>query len=281
MRYFVVVLMAVVAAGETAVAHGPQIQITATGGKIVTRELIVDGPYSTSLTPPKTVYVMPMLDNLGVSYARPNYVDFVVPGVPEFYSGPGLAYGYGYDAATNPAPFAGGTTFGFAFVDGFKKWDGTAFSDPGVAQMQAFTGGFSAPTGTATTTESPVFQSLQIPAAPASIDFSADHEEVHSTARFRYLGDGVTPSSAPDGIYLLSFVLVNPPIGALPSDPFYFVLSKNGAPAALEAAVGSLGVSPSLVQSLVPEPGMGVLVCGLFVPAAVARGRRRRGEFRE
>ena len=52
-------------------AHGPQIQITNDGGKIVTREMFQDSPYE-HLAAPKLVYVMPMLDFNGVCHSRPN-----------------------------------------------------------------------------------------------------------------------------------------------------------------------------------------------------------------
>ena len=50
----------------TASAHGPQIQIavdSASGNKIVTRQLLLDEPYSSAvgLTAPTSVYVMPVL----------------------------------------------------------------------------------------------------------------------------------------------------------------------------------------------------------------------------
>src|SRR4051794_39084843 len=75
-------------------AHGPQIQITNDGGKIKTRQLIADGPYSNSLTAVKSVYVMPLLDFSGVWYSRPNSAIDPILGVPAFPSGPGFAYGY-------------------------------------------------------------------------------------------------------------------------------------------------------------------------------------------
>jgi hypothetical protein len=268
-------LLATLIATGTAYAHGPQIQVTVTGGKITTREIVLDGPYSNSLTPPKSVYVMPFLDSGGVTYARPNNVDFVTPGVPEFFSGPGLAYGYGYDATTNPAPFVVGSDFSISLTAGLKKWDGAAFVDPGVAQIQAYTGGNAAPSGTATTADGPgPFQSLQLPAGAATVSFTAEGAEVHNTARYRYLGDGATPSTAPDGIYLLSFQLSNDPSGT-PSDPFYFVLNRNSPPGALPAAVASLGVSPNLVQSLVPEPTSAAIV-GLGWLGIAAHCRRRK-----
>jgi hypothetical protein len=161
-----------------------------------------------------------------------------------------------------------------AFTAGLKKWDGAAFIDPGVAQIQAFTGSFSAPTGTATTEDAPT-QSLQIPAGAATVDFAADGVETHATARYRYLGDGVNPSSAPVGIYLLSLQLFNPASGTQ-SDPFYYVLNKAGSPSALAEAIGSLDVSPGLVQLLVPEPASAGL-CALGLGAVRKIAQRRRG----
>jgi hypothetical protein len=254
-------------------AHGPQIQITDEGGKIVTRELLVEGPYSHTLTAPKSVYVMPLVDNLGVSYARPNNVHFVAPGVPTYYSGPGLAYGYGYDATTNPEPFALGSKFGLAFVDGLKTWNGAAFVDPVAAEFEAFTGGFGAPTGVARTTDAGSFASLPVPAGASTVAFASDGDEAHGSVRYRYLGDGVTPSSAPSGVYLLSLQITSTQSGLQPSDPFYFMLNKNAGLAAVQSAVASLGVAPSQVQ-FVPEPSsLALAVCGLL--AVGRRGGRQ------
>jgi hypothetical protein len=268
-----IALLTSIVVGGSACAHGPQIQVTVTAGKITTREIHLDGPYSNALSPPKSVYVMPFLDSGGVTYARPNNVDFVLPGVPEFFSGPGLAYGYGYDATTNPEPFKVGSTFGLALIDGLKKWNGAVFEDPGDAQLQAYTGGNAAPSGTATTVDVPsLYPILPVPAGANTVNFT-DGVEAHATARYRFLGDGVNPSSAPDGIYLLSLQVFNE-LSATPSDPFYFVLNRNSFPGMLAAAVAALGVDPSLVQSLVPEP-TAVGLAGLGFLAVAAHRRRR------
>ena len=273
MRKLLALLTASLAIADSAYAHGPQIQVTNDGGKIVTRQIFLDGPYA-ALTGQKSVYVMPFLDNLGVTYARPNNVDFVAPGVPEFYSGAGLAMGYGFDAVNNPAPFVIGSKFFVNFTAGLKKWDGAAFVDPGIAQIQAFTGSFSAPTGTATTTDAGPFASLAVQPGAATVEFS-DGVEEHATVRYRFLGDGVTPSSAANGIYLLSLQFSNPTAGLQPSDPLNFVLNKQADSVALQAAVASLGVSPNLIQSLVPEPTSAAWALGgLF--SALAAGRRWR-----
>ena len=69
---------------STAFAHGPQIQITNDNNKIVTRQLLNDGPYSDTLTPPKSVYVMPLLELDGTWYSRPNNSQVAdVPAFPE------------------------------------------------------------------------------------------------------------------------------------------------------------------------------------------------------
>ncbi len=107
MRKSIVLACGALAAASVARAHGPQIQTTAAAGKIVTRELIQDGPYSGSLTNPKSVYVMPMAEYLGMTQSHPND-DRLPDNNFEFPSGPGFAYGYGYDATTNPAALSGG-----------------------------------------------------------------------------------------------------------------------------------------------------------------------------
>src|SRR6478752_1021029 len=120
-------------AAVSAFAHGPQIQITNDGGKIVTRQLIADGPYSNSLTAAKSVYVMPLLDFNGVSYSRPNSSIDPILGVPAFPSGPGFAYGYDL-ADGGPQLFATGSVFSLVFTDGLRRWDSSAFVDAGPTQ---------------------------------------------------------------------------------------------------------------------------------------------------
>src|SRR3954471_1656796 len=71
-------------AAVTALAHGPQLQVTNDNGRIVTRQLIADAPYSNSLTAMKSVYVMPLAEFNGVWYSRPNSSIDPVLGVSAF-----------------------------------------------------------------------------------------------------------------------------------------------------------------------------------------------------
>jgi hypothetical protein len=52
-------------------AHGPQLQITDDNNKLVTRQIILNKPYSI-LTVPKSVYVIPMAQFNGIWYSQPN-----------------------------------------------------------------------------------------------------------------------------------------------------------------------------------------------------------------
>ena len=262
-------LMAVALAVDGVWAHGPQIQVTGEGGKIVTRELILDGPYSDSLTDVKSVYVMPVRENVGVWYSRPNGEIDPVLQVPAFFSGPGIAYGYGFDPSEpNSAAFIPGSAFSLDFTAGLLRWDGAAFVDPGPVQVEAFRGGIGAPTATARTSDSAPFASLPF----GAVNYGTDGDEVHATSRFRFLGNGVSPTiESPDGVYLLSLQLDNTRTAS--SDPFYFVLNKNESRTTVEAAVASLNVAAPLVQ-FVPEPGSaGLAILGL---AAAANAIRRR-----
>lgn len=276
MRYLSIITGASMAlAAGVAAAHGPQIQINVDGGKIVSRELFMGGPYSAALTAPKSAYVMPLLDydfsfdGRSYSYVRPNNVAFTSPGRPEFYSGPGFAYGYGWSAA-NP-PFAPGTKFGLTILDSLKAWNGAAFVDAGVAEIQAYTG--SNPYS-ATNTALPGV-ALQFPTG-AGISYPAGNEvEGHATVRYRFLGDGANGSSAPDGVYLMRLQLSHPTT-ALSSDPFYYVLNKN-ASGQVAAAVGSLGLDATLVQYAVPEPSATLLGAWACLALAAA-GRLHRGK---
>ena len=260
------------AVGEAS-AHGPQIQVTRSSGKIVTRELFGDGPYGTTLTAPKSVYVMPLFQHLGVWLSHPN--DARLPGnVPEFPSGPGLAYGYGYDATTNPAPFPVGSQFELGFVAGLKSWNGSAFVDAGATQLEAFRGS-GVNLVTARTSDAGPFASIKFPSviAPAAgISFGADGGEVHTSVSYRMLGDGASTASAlADDIYLAGLQLGSTDPAIAPSDPFYFILNKNGSPASIQAAVASLGIDPSRIQFSVPEPTSLMIAAGSLAAAMQAR----------
>lgn len=278
MRLKFVVLILCAAGATKSSAHGPQIQLTGESGKITTRRLILDGPYSDSLTPVTSVYVMPLKEYLGAWYPRPN--DSLLPGdIPEFFSGPGFAYGYGFDSAT-PAvtPFTAGAKFGLTYTAGLKRWNGSSFADAGATELVAFTGGNpEAPTATAKTSDTGPFASLAVPAGAGTISFTAEGDEVHSTVRYRLLGDG-TLATAPsaDGVYLLGLQLSISSGDKTPSDPFYYVLTKNASAGDVSAAVASLGFAPNLVQTIVPEPGSASLtLLGVSVLGATRRRLRR------
>jgi hypothetical protein len=266
MRLYLVPALAVclvLGHGISVRAHGPQIQITGDTGKIVTREIILDDPYSTSLTDPKSVYVIPVAQLNGVWYSQPNSdIDPILMQV-EFPSGPGLAYGYDR-VGGGPQVFAAGSTLSENFTAGLKLWNGSAFVDPGTEQIGAFPGSQTAPADQAITSDSGPFTGITFPAMAASYD-----EDDHFEARFRLLGDGVNPlNPSQDGVYLLSLQVTSTQGGLAPSDPFYFVLGKNATDEAVIDAVNALttdhGIAPSLVQ-YVPEPG----ALTLFVVGAV------------
>jgi hypothetical protein len=249
-------------------AHGPQMQITATNGKIVTREILIDE--YTPITNPKSVYVMEVLDYRDAWYTRPETAlnlpnHPVAPGQPVYYSGPGIAFGVGHT-------FAEGSVLSFHFADSLRVWNGTSFDLASPVRLQAYTGGSINATGqlinpTATATD----------AGPFSISLSALSngylEDAHSTLRLRFLGDGATATEPPNGTYLASFTLSSndPMLGD--SDPYYFVMHKRTLWADVAAAVGSLNVPNSAVQVLgVPEPS--ALILGLACMFGIFAGRR-------
>jgi hypothetical protein len=237
-------------------AHGPQLQITIDAGRIVTRNILIDSPYA-HLTAPKSAYVMPLLEYDGAWYSRPNGEMNALLDIPVYFSGPGLAYGYDQDDG-GPRLFDDGTALLLNFADGLKRWDGTAFVDPGSEQVQAFRGSAGAPSALAVTSDSGPFESLAFPPIPA--DYGVD---AHSSARFRLLGDDADPlGSSQDGVYLLSLSISSTQAGLAESDEFYFVLHKNTQPADLAAAVSSLELDAALVQ-IVPEPSPVALIAGI------------------
>ena len=258
----------------SAIAHGPQIQITNDGGKIVTRQLIADGPYSNSLTAVKSVYVTPLLDFNGVWYLRPNSSIDPILGVPAFPSGPGFAYGY--DLADGGSQlFEAGSVLSLAFADGLKRWNGTSYVDGGATQLKAFRGSnasiSSPPENFATTSDSGPFDSLDLPTVAAN--YGSEVAEVHTSLRFALLGDGTDPLSiAPDGVYLLGMQLRSSQSGLAASDPYYFVLYKNAALGGILDAVNALGYSASAVQFAdVPEPAAAVFAVISAVVGGFAR----------
>lgn len=267
-------------AGSSAYAHGPQIQITNDDNQIVTRQIIQDGPYSGALTVPKSVYVIPLQEIGNVWYSQPNNSPSpTIPGAPQYVSGPGFAYGYDL-ADGGSKEFETASVVSLNFTGGLKLWDGSAFGNAGTTQLKAFRGSdpnITAPEANfAVTADSGPFDNVSLPAVAAS--YGSEGPEVHSTIRYALLGDGSDPQSArPDGIYLVSLQLSSTQDGLADSDEFLFVLPKNVPYATVSEAVGSLGLAPSEVQWLVPEPGaLSLLLLGTMGMAFARHGHPRR-----
>lgn len=249
-------------------AHGPQIQITNDNGKIVTREIIGDGPYYESLTAPTLAYVMPLKEVSGVWVGRPNTAVDPITSAPLFPAGPGLAYGYDL-ADGGPQAFAEGSVLSVSFTAGLKKWDGAAFVDAGVSQAKGYRGSnaaISTPAENfAVSSDVAPFDSLSLPAVAAG--YGADGPEVHNSLRWAILGDGSSSTSpVADGIYLLSLQLSSTQTNLAASDPYYFVVHKNASITSVTEAVNSLGLAANRIQ-VVPEPmsavGVGLVLVGL------------------
>ncbi len=257
-----------------AFAHGPQIQITGDTGKIVTRQIVLDTPEYSNLTSPTRVYAMSLEEFNGAWFTRPNRkVDAF--GEPEYYSGPGIAYGIDL-LDGGPQVFAAGATLSFRFTAGLGLWNGTSFDDAGLTQLKAFRGGnasiASPATSFATTSDLPDLNDL-VSINPALLDYGDGGVEVHNTVRYALLGDGVSPtSSSPDGVYLASLQIVSDDTNMMPSEEFHFVMSKNATLAELNAASVSLGFDASFVQNTtVPEPSTIALVGGMVALCALRR----------
>ncbi len=260
------------AVASTSRAHGPQIQITRDNNQITTRRLLREEPYSSRLTRPTSVYVIPLLETQGVWYARPNNsASQTLPGLPEYLSGPGIAYGY--DQADGGArAFASGQHFELQLIDGLRQWNGASFVDPGLEEIEAFrTSGASATTDDSLTA-----------AAPAVLSFSSVsatyNSGAHSGALFRLIEappNALAPSD--DGVYLLSMSYASTEPGLTQSAPFFFLLHKNALQQEIQSAVSALGFAASSVQ-YVPEPSamaIGALTTVLLVlPYRSARSRR-------
>lgn len=257
---------------SSASAHGPRIQVTNTNGKIVTRELIPAGPYGNSLTAPKSVYVIPILQavtgNPSTAYwqVMPNPDIDPILSVSAYQFGPGLAYGYGHT-------FDAGQHFNVNFTDSLKRWNGATFANnPGPEEIGAFRGDSTSPADTAITTDSAPFQGLVF--SNISATYNA---ESHSSMRFRTLGDGSSALVEPqDGLYLMQLQIASTQAGLTASDPIYLLLYKNPSPGSLNSAVSSLGIDPSLVQYLpIPEPAAGVLAAAGLIGLLIWRRTSR------
>jgi hypothetical protein len=167
------------------------------------------------------------------------------------------------------------------FADGLKRWNGAAFTDAGGTQLKGFRGSnvnvSSPPEHFAITSDSGPFDSVSLAAVAAG--YGGEGAEVHGSFRFALLGDGSSPTSAsPNGVYLLTMQVSSTQTGLSASDPYYFVLSKNAAAADVAAAVESLGIAPSLVQWVVPEPGCAALTAISAIGFLQLRHRRVRKE---
>jgi hypothetical protein len=262
-------------AASSALAHGPQIQITNVSNKIVTRNLIPAGSYGTSLTAPKSVYVLPIQQVFSGSPTSdfwsvlPNSTIDPITHVSEYQFGPGLAYGYGHT-------FDSGQHFNVDFTDALLRWNGSSFAaNPGPEEIGALRGDSTSAADTAFTTDSGPYQGLVF----GSIS-STYNAESHSSMRFRVLGDGSSALVEPaDGIYLLKFQISSTQPQLMPSDDVSLVLHKNASSEALGAAVASLGADPAFVQYVaVPEPATATLLLTPLATCLLGVWRRRRGD---
>lgn len=248
-------------AASSAVAHGPQIQITNDNDKIVTRQLLQNEPYSSAvgLTAPKSVYVIPVLQ---VTYlGQP--VSRVKPSNTQTF-GPGFTYGYD-QVDGGDRDFASSLNL---HVAGLQIWDGGSFVPTGLEQLGLLQSSSNVNSDSTATTAGGGNLAIAI-----SANYTADD---HSSVRYTLLGDGSNPSApSRDGVYLAALQLSGTQSSSLtPSDPFYFVFNKNASAAAISAAVGSLGIAPELVQ-VVPEPRAALLaVIGLAMVGASSRRQR-------
>jgi hypothetical protein len=261
-------------------AHGPQIQIavdTGNSNTIVTRRLLLDEPYSSAvgLTPPVSVYVMPVLP---VSFVG-QPVSRVKPSDTQVF-GPGFTYGYDQTLGGDRL-FKANLNL---HVNGLQIWDGTDFIPTGPNKEQL---GLLASSSNVNPDAVKTTASGGDLAIPITATYTAD---AHSSMRYTLLGDGLDPYAASrDGIYLatlqLSGTQITPSPILTPSALFYYILGKNVALNDLASVVNSFtasqGISSSRVQYManVPEPAtlslLAMSVVGTYLlPRAKRRARR-------
>jgi hypothetical protein len=239
-------------------AHGPQIQLTAENGKIVTRQVMIDD--YTPITPTTSIYVLPVANVSNQWLVQP-------PGTAG--AGPGIAVGVGFvDAASHPFKSGAYTT---SLIDGLKKWNGVSFVDAGDAQLQLYKTVSGNPL-TATTTDAGPFESI-------TYNLNVTSEEAHTGMGFRFLGDGVSSTSAlADGVYLLSLKASNMTLEE--SAPFYFMLPHGVTPAEAGAATLAFaqqqGIGAGAIQAMtaIPEPASMALITTAIGGCLAVRRRR-------
>lgn len=275
---FLVFAMGISAA---AFAHGPQMQITNDGNKIMTRQILTD-TYS-PITAETRIYSMPLKPVSGNINGSPtNYWQ----GQPDsaYTNGPGLAYGLDTDPfithVDNSDIFlAAGNHFEVLLLDSLKVWNGASFVDPGTEQAKLIR--VSGTPGTivdsATTTD----------AGPASVsedvlvygNISSINPGSHSAAQVTLLGDGATFDSTPDdGLYLLQMKLISTQSNVLESAPYFFLLNKGMTSFdegnAISFLQSSYNISTSQVQT-VPEPATWLGVGACLISGLVWKRKQR------
>lgn len=260
MRLFALLLaLTALGAPGKAWAHGPQIQLTAEGGKIVTRQVMID--HYAPVSPPTSIYVLPVANVSNRWLVQP-------PGTSA--SGPGIAPGVGFvDSASHP--FKSGA-YAMSLADGLKKWNGATFVDAGLTQLELYKPVDGITTTAATTDAAPY--------AGIAFNLSVTDDEAHTGMGYRFLGDGVSNASPlADGVYLLSLKVST--AGLTDSDPFYFVLPKGVSAATAGSATlafaqqRGIGVGAIQAMTAIPEPAS-LSLAALGIGGCAAARRRLR-----
>jgi hypothetical protein len=257
-------------------AHGPQIQITvdtANNNRLVTRQLLQNEPYSSAvgLTTPVSLYVLPVLP---VSFVG-QPVSRVKTSSTETF-GPGFTYGY--DQTLGGSRLI--TSNLNLHVGSLEIWNGSSFAPTGSGKEQL---------GLLQSSSNVNADSVKTTSAGGDLPISISTTytaDAHSSVRYQLLGDGVDPYVASrDGVYLatlqVSGTQTSPNLS--PSEPFYFLLSKNVGVDTVAAVAASFaasrGINSANVQFAgVPEPNTLAITAGGLMLGAVAR--RRGGKSR-
>ncbi len=269
------VLATIIVTGS-ALAHGPQLQITLDqNNKIVTREIVdTTNPaglpgsnlagYET-LTAPTSVFVIPAyLNNSGQHTLQPDN--------PHYLNGPGYTFRYetntpGTNMYFDNAPLGSinlqDTSFSIQYISGLTRWNGSSFVDAGDTQLRA------ARSSLTMDTQDGAAASTTI-AYGALTSFST---VPHTSLTHLFLGDGISTTRAvPDGIYKVSLQMFSSSGSIAASDPFDYIIYKGTGVNDALAAVSSL--NPAGAVQVVPEPtGLALLA----LPGLAMMIRRRRG----
>ncbi len=259
---------------SSALAHGPQVQISLDdANKVVVRQIVTTSssesflPRFATLTPPTSVHVLPVF----VVNNPTNAFNGQVTVQPHPFSQPGGhsgggGYSFRYNFYTpdtnmfiNDAPVGKvnleGTNFRMQYTSGLTRWDGSSFIDAGDTQLKAqrgSDGNKNNPLQIMTSQDDgPASSFINFGTLNAPTGSAVLSQNPHGYITHSLVGDGVNPTSPVlDGIYKISLQISSTHSDIAASDTFDWVLFKGVSVSEAADVAEMLGGS----QQVIPEP---------------------------